>query len=50
MGLALSTPIVRRFESSLLLGKGRSLRPRLPGGVASLAPMHGSRHIVQTGP
>ena len=44
----LSTPIVQtNVESSLLLGKGHSLRPRLPGGVASLAPMHGSRHIVQ---
>ena len=50
MGLALSTPIVWRVGSSLLLGKGRSLRPRLPGGVASLAPTRGSRHIAQTGP
>ena len=45
-----SPPVVRRVESSLLLGHGRSLRPRLPGGGAPLAPMRGSRHIVQTGP
>ena len=45
-----SLPIVRRVESSVFLGKGRSLRPRLPGGVAPLAPTRGSRHITQTGP
>ena len=50
MGLALSTPIIWHVESSLLLGKGRSLRPRLLGGVVSLAPTCGSRHIAQTGP
>ena len=29
---------------------GAAYTPRLPGGVALLAPMHGSRHIVQIGP
>ena len=45
-----SPPVVRRVESSLLLGNERSLRPRLPGGIVPLAPTCGSRHMAQIGP